>query len=211
MNFEYRKNTDDDQYIIKEIVSNNMYKFEELKIYNTNPNAYIIDCGAHIGIFSKYASQFFPTLNYICFEPNIDNYSFLIKNMDSVANKTLYNKAVSYKDENIRLYRPLNQCKTGQCSFILYPYLNPSDYFDVPAINLNEIISKINDVFILKMDMEGYESIVLKNLDCLNKVKILILEEHDGCEIDHEQIKLSGFTLSFNPYKIKRHSVYIRK
>jgi len=213
MNFSLRPNTDDDKYIVREIVNNDMYRIGTLGKYLLPTHAFVIDCGAHIGVFSKYVFSFFPNLRFVCFEPNQNNFELLKQNMSDVTSKDLYNKAVSYKSENLRLYMPFDDSKTGQCSFKIYPYLDPNKYIDVPVLDLNVIMKDVSNVFILKMDMEGYESEVLNHLseENMKKITILIIEEHDDCPINYSRIKDSGFELLFHPCGIDRHSVYVRK
>lgn len=213
-NINFRENTDDDKHIFNEIVISDMYRIKNLcRKYGNEISGTVIDCGAHIGVFSRWVHEFFPKCNFICFEPNKDNFALLSKNMDRVENKELYNFGVSCGDVPLRLYLPFDKSKTGQCSFKLYSYLNPDDYIDVQTMDFNNVMEMHNDIFIVKMDMEGYESVVLDKLNqgCLRKIKILILEEHPDCPINYKRIEDDGFSLSFRPYGQDRHSVYERK
>ena len=70
-----------------------MMVFEEIfveKVYNLDlvlfkPD-YIIDCGAHIGIFTTLAASRFPSAKVIAFEPNPDNIFFFKKFSQHISN-----------------------------------------------------------------------------------------------------------------------------
>ena len=46
-------------------------------------NAYILDCGAHIGISVIYLKNICPTAHIVCFEPDAKNFDLLQKNISS--------------------------------------------------------------------------------------------------------------------------------
>jgi hypothetical protein len=83
----------------------------------------------------------------------------------------------------------------------------------VEVIDLNRFILSLKQpVFVLKLDMEGFEAQVIETLspEGLEKVKILIVEEHH-VPFNHKRLQHHGFYLDFNPLGSKRHFVYVNK
>ena len=60
-----------------EIFIQELYKIE------LEPNCYIIDCGANIGLSVIYLKQLFPTATILAFEPDNQNFSLLSRNVSS--------------------------------------------------------------------------------------------------------------------------------
>nr|WP_231112499.1 FkbM family methyltransferase [Stygiolobus azoricus] len=90
---------------------------------------------------------------------------------------------------------------------------NPSPYVEklgikfeqkikVPTITLPSIIQKynINKIFLLKMDCEGCEYNVLRNLpeDILNRIDNIILEYHNQIQDLPDILKRVGFTVEYD-------------
>lgn len=111
----------------------------------------IIDGGANIGIFSLYASSYFPSSKLVCYEPDLDNYNQLKKNLSK--NDV---QAEAYQlglwSSNICLYFHSASSETGFISE------TSSD------IQINCILPEISHKTWLKLDVEGSEYEVLPAL-----------------------------------------------
>ena len=66
----------------------------------------IIDIGGHVGLFALYASQFCKNGQIYSFEPVIENYNLLLKNVEdnNLTNIKVFNTAVSKNNGKINLF-----------------------------------------------------------------------------------------------------------
>ena len=79
------------------------YKKENFEI---QPHDIIIDVGAHIGLFTIYASQFCTKGKIYSFEPVLENYELLLENikLNNLNYVTSFNQAISNSNEPIKLF-----------------------------------------------------------------------------------------------------------
>lgn len=65
-------------------------------------------------------------------------------------------------------------------------------------------------IFMLKLDLEGFEADVLARMPLvlLSRISLLVLEEHHR-PIDHARLASAGLTLWFQPLGSPRHFVYV--
>ncbi len=199
MNIAHRKNTDDDRWVIPEVINNDMYQVKNVlaKMEPSQPS-YVIDCGAHIGAFSIMCSLYFKNASIISFEPNPENFFYLNKNAENFCNITPMQKAVDVKDSTLNLYAPDQTDWSGRWSCLP----NANKYITVEAINLFSFIKDLEKpVFILKLDLEGYEELIVNHATAedLQNVQTIIVETHTET-FNHEKLKELGFSLLFNPH-----------
>jgi len=187
------------------------------KIYEIQlpDNAYIIDCGANIGMSVIYLKQQHPNAEIIAFEPDETNFNLLSKNIDSYGytNVQLHKEAVW--DENKAL---LFSNKSSMGSKI--ETSNTVDTIEVKAIRLKDFL--IREVDFLKMDIEGAENVVMEDIaDSLYFVKNLFLEYHGTFAQNNELARIinilnnAGFnfyikeaaTLYPTPFKREKNAV----
>ena len=97
----------------------NVWLIEEYKRPNfeINSNDVVIDIGAHIGLFTLYASQFCNEGTIYSFEPVKENYELLLENVKSnnLEQVRIFNLAVSNSNESIKLY--INDDEAGHGIF----------------------------------------------------------------------------------------------
>ncbi|MBN9385045.1 MAG: FkbM family methyltransferase [Chitinophagaceae bacterium] len=206
----FRKNTDDDMWIIPELVEHDMYKVKNvLRQYEPPYKSYVLDCGAHIGAFSIMCSLYLRDVEIFSFEPNPESFYYLSQNAGRLRNVTAFNKAVDVKEGVLQLFAPDDEAWTGRWS--VSPNSNRS--IDVEAVNLNAFIKSLDGpVFILKLDLEGYEELILNEFceEALAAVKIMVIETHRDF-LDHQRLMASGFQLLFRPeISTHRQFIYIR-
>ncbi|HVW59462.1 MAG TPA: FkbM family methyltransferase [Puia sp.] len=207
----FRKNTDDDRWIIPELVEHDMYKVKSvLRQYEPPYKTYVLDCGAHIGAFSIMCSLYLRNVEIFSFEPNPDSFYYLNQNAGRLRNVTAFNKAVDIKEGVLQLFAPDDEAWTGRWS--VSPNSNRS--IDVEAVDLNAFIKSLDGpVFILKLDLEGHEELILNEFcdEALAAVKIMVIETHRDC-LDHQRLMASGFQLLFRPeISTHRQFIYIRQ
>ena len=74
--------------------------------FEVRDNPIIIDGGTNVGFFSLLMSKKYPNASIYSFEPNPDNYNFLIEHIKNNQQKNIhpYNYAVSSKNGKVTLY-----------------------------------------------------------------------------------------------------------
>jgi len=145
--------------------------------FRINTNDVIIDIGAHIGLFTLYASQYCKNGTIFCFEPVDENYDILVDNItqNNLKNVKPFKSAVSKSESTITIYRNKDEAGHSMFSFT-------SHALKVDSISLKKIIDEnsINQCNLIKIDCEGaeYEIIESLPLEYLKKISKLIIEYH---------------------------------
>src|SRR5262245_31834135 len=100
----FRKNTSDEE-VIGHSFDNDIF-FKNLYEYSPRRNDCIIDVGAHIGTFSLLAADKVGKGKVFSFEPCLDSYRVLEKNvlLNNSSNIKLYRKALAGQTGQARLY-----------------------------------------------------------------------------------------------------------
>jgi FkbM family methyltransferase len=147
---------------------------DEYHISPDNSISSIIDIGAHIGGFSKRASVYFPNAKILAFEPQLDNYLLLLRNVVQNQNVIPYNIGVTGKSFQLKLWRTQSN-NTGAISF-------KEGEGQIPAIPINCLLNEFQSVDIVKVDCEGSEFDIFLNINTnnLRKIKRIIGELHEG-------------------------------
>ena len=157
----------------------NIWLLEDYKIkkFEINSDDVIIDIGAHIGIFTIYASQFCNNGKIFCFEPIQENYKMLIENININQIKNIYpnNLAVTKDTSTAKIF--LNDDKSGHSMFIenkSFVQVDSKSLFDVFADN------RIEECNFLKLDCEGAEYEIIESLpsDFFSKIDKTVIEYH---------------------------------
>jgi FkbM family methyltransferase len=160
---------------IQEIFAEEIYK-QQLP-----ENAVIIDCGAHIGMSVIYLKRICPSSRITAFEPDERNFRLLEKNTLShqLQNVSLRNEAVWIENATIRF------AQEGTMSSRIEEQANSAG-IEVKATRLKDLINEPIDF--LKLDIEGAEFQVLKDIDDkLVHVKRMFVEYHGSIE-EHEKL-----------------------
>jgi FkbM family methyltransferase len=153
----------------------------------------VIDCGAHIGLFSLLVYQYVDKV--YSYEADVANFEYLKMNLELNNIKLIkpFNLALS-KDLEDREF--LVSCKSPACnSFYTNKFFN--DYGEsaikrkVSCITLEEIFKRNNITYckLLKMDIEGAEFDVLLNTPdyIFKKIGVIVLEIHNDLTKYNEQ------------------------
>jgi FkbM family methyltransferase len=137
----------------------------------------IIDIGAHIGLFTLFASQFCKNGKIYCFEPVKENYDMLSSNisLNRLSNVFAFNMAVTDKTSPVRIY--LNSDESGHSMFE-----QNSTPIEAQSTTLAHILDKnnISSCDFVKMDCEGAEYDIIGTLsqEYFSKIKKMIIEYH---------------------------------
>jgi len=150
------------------------YKSINFEIKNSD---IVIDVGAHIGLFSLYASQFCKIGAIYSYEPVDKNYQILLDNvhLNNLKQIKPFNMAVSNSESDVKLY--LNDDESGHSMFS-----KSSNTLTVNSISLQKIFddNNIDNCNFLKLDCEGAEYEIISNLPSLyfEKIDKMIIEYH---------------------------------
>ena len=156
-------------FMHNEIFDQNIYKFK-----SSNPNPYIIDGGANIGLASIYLKFLYPDSEIVAFEPDPSIFDILKSNIEAynftgieLIQKGLWNEdtSISFKSEgaDAGLIATLDKTVIATDS--------------IKVISLKPYLKKTVDF--LKLDIEGAETVVLKDIENdLDKVERIFVEYH---------------------------------
>jgi FkbM family methyltransferase len=175
-------------------------------VYNQKlpPNAFIIDCGAHIGLSVIYLKRICPTAHIVCFEPDAKNFNLLQKNIASHELKNVEAKEEAVWIENTSL----NFIQDGNMGSKIGD-TNSAHSVTVQATRLKDYLDKKVDF--LKMDIEGAEYKVLKDIEpCLENVSKMFIEYHGTFQQNNELLEILDLILKagFKFYIKEAASVY---
>lgn len=189
-----------------------------LKEYNKHgfkiqKNDIIIDIGAHIGIFSLYASQNCTDGKILCYEPSTENYELLQHNISKNKLNNIFpnNSAVSNTNDTVTLY--INSDNTANS---IYDFTSKS--IQVKSQTLQNIFdsNKLNVCDYLKLDCEGAEYDIIESLpdEYFKKIKQIYIEYHfsdlksDMLENMIKKLKLMSFSIINEPLEQGMGSIY---
>lgn len=147
-------------------------------------NAYVLDCGAHIGLSVIYIKRICPTANIIAFEPDTKNYNLLNKNISShqLTGIDARQEAVWVENTTLNFIQEGNMgSKIGTDS--------TGNTIEVKAARLKDYMDKKIDF--LKLDIEGAEYKVLKDIaDNLFHVTNMFIEYHGSFAQNNELLEI---------------------
>lgn len=162
------------QYLFGEIFVRNEYYFK-----SKLQKPVIIDCGSNIGMSVIFFKFLFPQAIIHAFEPDPITFKLLEKNIiaNNFKNVYLHNEAVSDEKGELVFYTDVIP---GSLLMSLIKDRISVKEIKVPAISLGDFIKNMKVNF-LKMDIEGHEERVLKDLvskKVLSNFDELIIEYH---------------------------------
>lgn len=177
-------------FLFKEIFITRDYFFE-----SETKSPKIIDCGANIGMSVLYFKFIFPNCSIIAFEPNPRAFYLLKKNIEqnNLKNVVIHNLALSDVKGEIDFF-------TGSDEQILLAS-TIKERGGTHEIKIEtELLSNFlkESVDLIKMDIEGSETKVMKDLALSQKTAVshrYIIEYHH--KINNEKSSLSSFLIPF--------------
>lgn len=205
-----------DEYMIQE----DIFDLARIGRFQPKQKSIIIDGGAHIGTKTIQMAEFFKNVEFYSFEPQPENYDLLVKNTKDFANIFPRQEGLGVANERLKLYTCMFSpamhtivspdasiyCKLSNShSQDSYRLVNPhsqDNYCVIDVINTNDfILSLEQEVFIFKLDLEGYEAkIINDNLtaEALKKIKVLLIEQHYNF-VDYQKLIDNGFVFHGSP------------
>lgn len=147
-------------------------------------NAYILDCGAHIGLSVIYFKSICSSAHIICFEPDITNFELLEKNILShhLQNVEAKNEAVWSENTFLNFIQEGNMASKISSN-------SKVGTVSVKAQRLKDYL--IKKVDFLKIDIEGAEYTVLKDVrENLDLVSNMFVEYHGSFTQNSELVEI---------------------
>jgi FkbM family methyltransferase len=180
LTLNYRNNVD--LTVADEVLVNRGYRLCEDSIKNAKGP--IIDIGGHLGFFSLMASALRTSLPIYCFEPHIENFDLLKKNLKDNDIQNVVAKQVAVSDVVGEVELLLSR---EDLNHSLREAIEPTGQVQkVQATTLEKIFEKnrIQTCGLLKIDCEGseYEILYSAPKSVFNKIDAIFLEYHEWSE-----------------------------
>lgn len=138
--------------------------------------ATILDIGANIGAFCRWASGRWPGVPIHAYEPHPDNFALLHKTTNTLIKNNVFiyehNKAVSDKEGVMPLYQIGKNC--GEYSLCNASKPKAEAVAQVGVIDA----ATLPEADIIKIDAEGEEKNIIFRLKITPKLKAIVLEYH---------------------------------
>ncbi|MBF4465658.1 FkbM family methyltransferase [Flavobacterium sp. LC2016-12] len=156
-------------FMKKEIFIEEIYKFKTL-----NPEPYIIDGGANIGLATIYLKLLYPSSKLIAFEPDANIFNILKSNVESFNFNNIELVKKGLWNENKELFFISEGADAGLIADI------DTTGIATETIEVTSLVPYLkNKVDFLKLDIEGSETVVLRDIkDCLDNVDRIFIEYH---------------------------------
>ena len=173
------------------------YSKQDFQIKKTDV---VIDVGAHIGLFSLYASQNCTKGKIFAFEPIKENYEILESNkkLNDFSNIQSENCAISNVTSKITLYQSNDE--SGHSKFI-----QTNNPVEVASKSLNDFFkeNRLESVNLLKLDCEGSEYEIIDSLEdkYFEMTEKMIIEYHLA-DSNPELLEKLKNKLKYHSYKI---------
>ena len=170
-------------HLFQEIFVNQDYRFE-----TDNEAPFILDCGSNIGMAVLHFKRRHPKAKIVAFEPDPDTFRKLESNVadNGLTDVTLVNKALSDHEGSLTFYRDPEEPGTLLMT-TRGRRLSTWTSTEVEATTLSSYVTEPVDF--LKLDVEGAENEVMRELAAANKlplIKQMVLEYHHHLDADRD-------------------------
>ncbi len=160
----------------QEVLLNRCY---DLELVPFKPEK-ILDCGAHIGLFSLLAKNVYPEAEIIAFEPNPENIKSIKRQLqiNTVGTKLSLVEAAVSQEEKVAWF----QSSYSNGGSLQLEESKDLDSYQVKVIDLPHLLQKLNPKnLLLKMDIEGEElQLIPALMPYLPQRCAIFFESHDG-------------------------------
>jgi len=167
-----------------------------------DPIQAIVDAGAHIGGTALWFSARYPHARIVAIEPHPDTFTRLRENTQEFTNVEVVAAALHTEDGDVELF-------WGDQSWAasLVPAKGLRTRHNVRAITLDRLVREYNleQIDILKLNIEGAETAILRSTGVLHRVRTIMFEYHDELA-DMPLDELLGSLTGFEVRRIQRHS-----
>ncbi|MFT7520537.1 MAG: FkbM family methyltransferase [Kiritimatiellia bacterium] len=152
-------------------------EYPSLRLPGWKP-ATILDIGANIGATAVFFSLAYPEAKIWSWEPSPSTFAYLKSNTSWLPNVTCLEHGLFSHETSLRLYTGKAQC--AQASVSVSIETRSDSYEDIRLVPAKKaLMDKLSGPVLLKMDTEGCEIPVLRDLgDLIDKVDVVYLEYH---------------------------------
>lgn len=156
---------------------------DEYSVSLARPPSLIVDCGAHIGLISRFFATAFPEATVVAVEPNLENFKLLEKNTGHLPNVRPVNAALVGAGGRVKIENP-------EADTWMFRTAPADDHEDgIPGLTVADLLERAGGdrIDILKLDVEGSEREVFSigTEAWIDAVDVLLIETHDrflpGC------------------------------
>ena len=134
----------------------------------------IVDAGANIGAASLWFANAFPRAHIVAVEPEPANVAMCRKNIASRPSISVLEAAIGSSSGRVTLNNPAGKAWS--------PRSERSDEGNIEVVTIQDAVDSVPDgqLFIVKMDIEGFESDVFASgTEWIDDTSVLIIEIHD--------------------------------
>ncbi|NBB22937.1 FkbM family methyltransferase [Runella sp. CRIBMP] len=185
------RNQSSDFLVFQQVFIKGEYR-KVIEIINENKISIntVMDLGANIGLTTLFLFQYFPKANFICVEPDEENYKLLRFNLLPLKNTQVYKNAVWSEYKEIHLNRNFRDQKDWSISV---SENNQESYSKVQTVTINDLVkgNNIDIIDLLKIDIEGSEKELFKDVvsaSFLDFTRVLAIEIHDEFDVRYKII-----------------------
>lgn len=156
-----------------DLINKGIFEEFETKTFKKliNPNTILIDIGANIGYYTLIASQIIENGKIYSFEPELNNYKLLVKNikLNKLNSVFPFQKAISNKIGMIKIF--LDSINLGNHSLAKKNVPDQDDFIEVETITLDSFIENFDEIhdILIKIDTQGAEGLILEGAKKLLK------------------------------------------
>lgn len=158
-------------------------------------SATIVDVGANVGVFARWATKAFPESQFIAFEPIPPLYDCLVQNLRSCDraikeavgcnNNTIKMEflpeytMLSGKDASVGQKQYVEAASPERRPLVEKAFANPLT-FEIPSTTLETALADVGEIGLLKVDVEGMEKDVFDGIGdtVWPKIQQIVAEVH---------------------------------
>jgi len=144
----------------------------------------VLDIGANTGQFASWIHKILPQASIFSFEPLIDCYEQLIKNMKGIPNFKAFNCALGEQDSQCQMFRSefspsSSLLPMAETHKKVFPHTKNSIVEDIVVRKLDTVFNDIEleDNILIKIDTQGYEDkVIAGGKQIISRAKVVIAE-----------------------------------
>lgn len=159
-------------------------------------NLTILDIGANVGSFAVWANLRWPNSLINAYEPHPETFKMLVRNVEGLTNIACHDVAVYPSEKNELFYsRYPGDGESGLVTYVCEKFetLHEDNIFEVPVLHPRDLPG----CDVVKLDVEGAEGDILRNMD-LQGVSVILLEYHnDKNRKSIKELLMRDFSLEY--------------